>query len=148
MTTVAPYTHTYSIQLLRYYNYIPYATHYIFVTYFITGSLYFLISFTCFTHLPKLVLSGNHQFVLYIWICLFCVICYLTNLVICYFWSHISEIVWSLYFSVCFISLIKLYARSIHCWSKSWNFIVMAGWHFIEYTGTAFSLFIHLLTDT
>ena len=43
---------------------IPYAVHYIPMTYFITGSLYCLILYTCFAKHPTHLLSGNHQFVL------------------------------------------------------------------------------------
>ena len=41
-------------------DYIPCVVHYIPVIYFITGSLYLLIPFTYFTHLPISLPSGNH----------------------------------------------------------------------------------------
>ena len=57
-----------------YYNiidYIPYAVHYTPVTYFITGSLYILVSLTYFTHPPVPISSATTVYSLYLWLCVY-----------------------------------------------------------------------------
>ena len=73
-----------------YYNiidYILHAVHFIlWLTYFVTGSLYLLISLTHFFHSPTSFLSGNHLFVLCIYdsvsvlLCLFICFAFLDSI--------------------------------------------------------------------
>ena len=55
--------------------------------YFITGSLYFLIHFKYFTQ-PPAHPSSNHQMVLCIWVC-FCLVFFVLALDFTYKWTHI-----------------------------------------------------------
>ena len=111
ITTISLVIVCHRTKLLQYCWLIPHAVCFIPVTHlFVTGTVYLLISLTCFSHPPPPSLWQPPVFSLYLWLC-FCFV-----LFVHLFWFldlHISEIIQYLPFSVWFISLSIIPSRSI-----------------------------------
>ena len=78
--------------------------------YFITKGLYLLIPFTYFIQHPTSLFSGDHQFVLCIYVC-FCFVLFVNLFCFLDFTYKLDQMVW---FSVWLISLRIIPSRSIH----------------------------------
>ena len=129
ITTISLVTICHYTKLLQYYWLYSLCCTLHPLTYFITGSLYILISFTYFTHPPVPISSATTVYSLYLWlrVYLFSVSMTFSFYVFSFAFFLDSQVIWYLSFSVWHISL-SIMLSSPSMLLQTARFIIIHGW--------------------